>query len=204
MSSLSKKQEDSLKGVQVELLVNKYLAGDNSAFTDLKNYLQPVVFSVIFNKKYPGHTQYIEDLEQECWLEVIKSLPGWQPQRGPLKYYLFRCLANRAMKYLNFMKSTRQFVQLEEVQNILSAELKEEVRQDLDISLKTRFKSERVSYIVKEVCIAVYLKTFDSERYRITSYLQQVTGLNKRQVKFLINYALVIIRYHFWKTHNAK
>lgn len=205
MNLLEKKPIASLTEEELQQIVKSYLTGDQKSFVILVRYFEPVIRNVIFTKKYPGAYENSEDVRQECLIELYKSIPKWDPTRGTLKNFMFKCFSNRAMQYLH---RTSQFssnaVSLDEIPNdiLMQEDLPKE--QDLDISIFIRFNNEREKYIFRIVCTAVYFRYFDEMRGRIVEYLRELTGYKQHRIRFLIDYSLVVLRMHYWRNYEPK
>lgn len=196
MHSSKKKPSVTVREQRIEEIVQSYLQGNQNKFKEIHEYLLPVINQVLHTKKYPGYLEHIEDIKQECWLDAVKNLPLWDPARGTLKNFMFKCFANRTLVYLHRVESTRTFVQIEELAEVLPAQNVNVFVDELDIELPTRFFSEKDQLIIRRVCITVYLRTFNSIRNKIIKDLRQWTGYSVARIRFLVDYALVLIRKH--------
>lgn len=187
------RQSPIVREPKVESTVARYLSGDKTAFAEIYGYLLPVINQVIHTKRYPGYIDHVEDITQECWMDAIKNLQNWSPERGTLKNFMFKCFANRTMVYLHKMNVSVSSVPIEDVEQTLPAEPKMD-SSDLDISLSIRFSGDKERYVVGRVCVAVFLHVFDGCRNKLLRELRYMTGLSLRRIRFLIDYALVIVR----------
>jgi RNA polymerase sigma-70 factor, ECF subfamily len=74
-------------------LVDRLLAGDEAAFSDLVNHLQSSL--VRLARTFVADHGAAEEVVQDTWLGVIKGLPAFE-RRASLKTWIFRILVNRA------------------------------------------------------------------------------------------------------------
>lgn len=199
---------------EIEALVAGYKAGDQTATDALVVYIKKLIKQVLHTKKFPGYHDHLEDLEQECWIDALKNLPKWRPERGTLKNYFFQCFINRAKLYLYRTLQVHRdglrvwhspaFVeewcdngggQTREPPEVIDvAPASDILPTELLVSIPSRFAGARESYVLRKVCTAVYLRVFDGTRGKIVADLRRITGLGAKRLKFLIDYSLVAIR----------
>lgn len=184
-----------MKEPEIENCVTRYLDGDNTAFSAIKDYLSPVLTRVINSKKLLRTHSAVEDIEQECWIDLIENLHTWNPKKGNLKGYVYRCFSNRAIDYVykeNRYKTNS--VSVEEHPIELKNNHQLHIQEDLLIKLRSRFSSPKQQYIIQKVCLAVFLKIFDFQKNRIISEIKEVTHWPNSRVRFYVDYTLVLIR----------
>ena len=75
-------------------LVAATLAGDQDAFGEIVRRYQRLVFNAVYH--YLGRHQDIEDLAQEVFLKVYRSLDRYDRGR-PLQAWIFRIAANQCL-----------------------------------------------------------------------------------------------------------
>lgn len=195
MSSSETKLRATVTDPMLETAVKAYLAGNEHAFnTVLYPYIDKIITQMLRKKHYPGYQSHMDDIRQECWAGAMKNLRLWDPARGTLKNYLFKCFANRAMIYLHRVGSTRVHVPLEDIADSHSGTPIDVFEQDLNIRIPSRFTDEREVCIIRRVAVAVFLRVFDGRRNRLVRELREWTGYSLCRVKFLVEYALLIVR----------
>ena len=80
-----------------EELVKATLEGDSHAFEEIVERYQRLVFSIVYH--YVGTRDVVEDLAQEVFLKVFRSLETFD-MRGPLKSWVSRITANTCLDEL--------------------------------------------------------------------------------------------------------
>ena len=80
-----------------EELVKATLEGDTYAFEEIVERYQRLVFHIIYH--YVGARDVVEDLAQEVFLKVFRSLETFD-MRGPLKAWVSRITANTCLDEL--------------------------------------------------------------------------------------------------------
>lgn len=80
-----------------EELVKATLEGDTYAFEEIVERYQRLVFHIIYH--YVGARDVVEDLAQEVFLKVFRSLKTFD-MRGPLKAWVSRITANTCLDEL--------------------------------------------------------------------------------------------------------
>jgi RNA polymerase sigma-70 factor (ECF subfamily) len=80
-----------------EALVKATLGGDSQAFEEIVKRYQRLVFNIIYH--YVGARDVVEDLAQEVFLKVFRSLDTFD-MRGPLKAWVSRITANTCLDEL--------------------------------------------------------------------------------------------------------
>lgn len=78
-------------------LVRRCLAGDGDALRSLIETYQGPVYALCF--QMVGHRQDAEDITQEVFLRVVRSLHRWDTRR-PLRPWIFAIAANRCRTHL--------------------------------------------------------------------------------------------------------
>jgi RNA polymerase sigma-70 factor, ECF subfamily len=97
-----------------EILVEALLAGDESAFMSLVDRYGPVMLRIA--RSYVGSSAVAEEVVQEAWLSVIRSLPRFQG-RSSLKTWILRILKNIASRRAAQERRAVPFSALEELEN---------------------------------------------------------------------------------------
>jgi len=85
-------------------LVESVLAGDGSAFQTLVERYQKLVFNIGFH--YMGRREEVEDIAQEVFLKVYRSLSKYDPER-PMKAWVSRITTNFCLDELRKRKVRR-------------------------------------------------------------------------------------------------
>jgi RNA polymerase sigma-70 factor (ECF subfamily) len=80
-----------------EALVKATLGGDSQAFEEIVKRYQRLVFNIIYH--YVGARDVVEDLAQEVFLKVFRSLDTFD-MRGSLKAWVSRITANTCLDEL--------------------------------------------------------------------------------------------------------
>lgn len=203
-TSSAKKQIDSLEESEIRVYVQSYLNGDTTAFIKLSPYLEKIIHRVVRSRAPSSSRESLEDIRQECWIESIKNLVRWDPERGSLKNFLFACFSNRALTYIHRNTDRSHTVAIEDVpEGELGESTIANTSGDLNFSMDSRLRDFCADYVLRRVCVAIYIGVFDRFRKRIFNELKDTTGLSAKKLYFLIDYALVTIRKHFveygWK-----
>lgn len=181
-----------------------YLRGDMRAFSKLSPYVDKIIYRVIRSRALSSSRESCEDIRQECWIEAIKNLPRWDPDRGTLKNFLFACFSNRALTYIHRNSDKYSSVPIEDVpEGDLGESTISSSPGDLNFFLNSRMRNFCTDYILRRICVAIYIGVFDRFRKRIFNELKELTGLSTNKLYFLFDYSLVTIRKHFveygWK-----
>lgn len=173
-----------------------YIAGDSSAFNKIKNYLETIIRDAIsFRKRFVDFNN-IEDIRQECWIEILLRLPRWNPDRGHLRPFLFKCLSNRIVRYCYSSASGRQYIPVGDVEPYMDHEQNYPFKtgEDLNIEVRTRFSGPLEIYIIRRIAVALYLRAFEHRKGQIISELKKMSGRPERDISFMVDYALVTLR----------
>ena len=189
-----KQRKELLTQEQIEKNVKEWIAGDQQAFLRLHHTIDSIINQVIYTKKYNGYFQHFEDLKQECWIDTIRILPNWDPTRGSLKNYLFKCYCNRILSYLHKKCQTQGYEDIEEMTDLLTTEDVRQLPSELEIKLYSRFDSAVDVYVIDKVCCSIYLRIFNLYRNQIIKEIREITGLKLKRVRFLIDYSIVLMR----------
>lgn len=80
------------------ILVHRCLRGDNEAVRQLVDRFQAEVYSLCM--RLLNHRHDAEDVTQEVFLRIFRSLRGWDPQR-PLKPWIMSIAVNRCRTWLS-------------------------------------------------------------------------------------------------------
>lgn len=93
-----------------QILISRCRAGDDEAFGLLFEKYKNLVFRTTYLTL--GSTAEAEDILQEVFLQVHRSLDGYNPERGAFSTWLYRITVNRC---LNRRRSRTSTVSLEDI-----------------------------------------------------------------------------------------
>lgn len=188
-------------GTSLEEMILQWNEGDNRTFNLMYPELERIVETSLKIRHVRASRGYYEDIRQECWIEVMKNLKRWDPQRGSVRNFLISCCTNRILKFI-FSHQKRDVLELSleiraaEAEAVLMQPALNLGSDDLDVDFNPRLRGFRVDYITRRVFIAMFYEVFEVEKKKIFSELLEVTRLSKRKLAFLMDYACVAIRLH--------
>lgn len=197
MTSFKANPNETL-GIDNEIvLVDRYLSGDQASFDGIKNILEPLIHSLVKNKKRFLTPEKEEDLIQECWVEVLLKLDRWDPARGPLRGFFYRCLQNCVLGYFRKSIPQSKIIYTDQFEDHLTCEIDEILPEDhLDITIQTRIKGYLANHILQRVALAIYLKCFDEYRSKLIQQISKQSKVSKFKIRFLVDYCVVLVRMH--------
>ena len=177
--------------------VRRFLAGDHSAFESIRVHLEPLIQSVISPRKRYFYLDQVDDVRQDCWIEVIQKLKYWDPARGTLKSFMYKCVQHCVTNYFRRSQYFSKFIASDDLEDRLST-LAEEAQPsfELELAIKNRINSNVARYIMGRVVIATYLKVFDKTRSKLVQDVARSGLVSPREAVFLINQAVVTLRWH--------
>lgn len=85
-------------------LVARALEGDSAAFAGIIERYQRLVFNIVYH--YLGRREPVEDMAQEVFLKVYRSLGRYDPGR-PLRHWIGKIAANQCLDELRKRKTRR-------------------------------------------------------------------------------------------------
>ena len=85
-------------------IVAAILEGDSNCFQQLVERYQGLVFSIIYH--YLGRRNEVEDMAQDVFLKVFRSLSSFDPER-PMKSWIARITTNTCLDELRRWKTSR-------------------------------------------------------------------------------------------------
>lgn len=174
-----------------ELLVKRASKGDDDAFRSLVEKYQGLVFAICFN--ITGHRQEAENLAQETFLQVYRSLSRYE-NKG-FKSWIGKIATNKAIDWKRKMRleNEAKVVYLEDIENLedISSEdnsiqdelIKRENTEKLlelcnklpeiysNVLIKYYIESKSYNEISKEYGISV--KTVESRLYRAKKVIRE-------------------------------
>jgi RNA polymerase sigma-70 factor (ECF subfamily) len=147
-------------------LINRARNGDAEAFGDLYEQHLNSVFRFFYSRL--DNRQDAEDLTEETFFRVWRSLPNFEDQGVPFLAYIFHIARNLLIDHRRRFANSKGFVALEEemavksqanpsevaLNNIQHQEVKEaleELKDDYQLVLVTRFLSELSTEEVAQV-----------------------------------------------------
>nr|BDD47578.1 hypothetical protein 12 [bacterium] len=195
--SKEKLQKNTAK-IEITNDVQAYLSGDETAFERMHGYLESVIHSILYSKRYSFNENIIDDLKQECWLEIICKLHRWEPERGSLRTFLTKCLTNRIASYFRSTDSDQKYFPVENIETYITHETEDipDIDQELTIRVHTRLTGALAMYVLRRISIAVYYRVFEHHRTRIIKELCDMSGRPPKEILFLVDYSLVVLRRH--------
>ena len=101
---------------QLELILKKAQAGSNEAFTELYNSYFERVYNFTFYRV--SHKETAEDLTEEVFVKVFEKLKGLTELKA-FEGWLFQIARN---KIIDYYRSKKQTVSLEDIENTLEYE----------------------------------------------------------------------------------
>ncbi len=196
-SSAVKRENISWESDHLHESVQRFLSGDRSAFEAIRLHLEPIVHSVVNASRHRIFLDQVEDIRQECWIEVIQKLSLWDPLRGSLRSFMYRCVSNCVASYFRRCKYFSHFIPSEDAHEQLTTMPEESLQAaDLDICLRIRFNTPVSRYVIHRVAIAVYLRVFERCRNGFIKDVARIAVIPPKRAEFLINYAVVTLRRH--------
>lgn len=187
----SKSHKKPLRDKRIEELVKAYLAGDKSKFSELHAVIEPLIKFIVKTRSKTSTSQDREDYMQECWLKALTNLAKWNPERGTLKNFLFACFTN---KIICLFRAKKDECHLSEsmLENLVIEQ--EMTAVELQVELSTRFTEPAEKYIMQNVGVAMYLKTYDKRRERLKRELYRITRMPRARISFLMDYTAYKMR----------
>ncbi len=153
-------------------LVEDILAGDSDAFEQLISRYQKLVFNIIYH--YMGRRGEVEDLAQEVFLKVFKSLEMYDQSR-PMKAWIARIATNRCLDEMRKGRYSR--VQL-------FSDLTEGEEDRIQYYYDRSARGASLTETEAEECFALLHKLMDrlTEKDRVAFVLREVEGLDYSEV----------------------
>jgi RNA polymerase sigma-70 factor (ECF subfamily) len=102
---LSVREENTVQLDQDRELIERFLSGQDEAFEELVVAYQTMIFNLSF--RFMGDAQEAEDLSQEVFLKIFKSLKQFRGA-STLKTWIYRITTNMALNKLKFYKRRRR------------------------------------------------------------------------------------------------
>jgi len=90
-------------------LVSRCLAGKEGAFAELVERFQNLVFNLSY--RFMGSPQEAEDLSQEVFLKIFRSLPTFR-RASTLKTWIYRITTNMALNRIKWLRRRGQYRQV--------------------------------------------------------------------------------------------
>ena len=177
--------------------VQQFLKGNARAFDEIRKHLEPLIQSVIGPRKRYFYLDQVDDVRQDCWIEVIQKLKYWDPARGSLKSFMYKCVQNCVTNYFRRSRYFARFAPSEIMEDRLSSECDDAPNlSELELEITGRINTHVARYIMNRVVVATYLKVFEKSRGRIVAEVVRVGVISSREAIFLVNQAVVTLRWH--------
>lgn len=175
----------------MEKTVAGYLRGDNEATDALIAYTKRYFETAINLKRCFSDDR--EDIIQECWIYALKMIPKWKPERGTFGTYL-KLVVRKALYEWTDKADSAYDILVGDFDDVSEEKKESEVSSELDIRLSSRFRDVREIYTIRRVCVAIYLDEWDRRNLQIIREIGRATRLRQSRIKFLVDYAIVILR----------
>ncbi len=153
-------------------LVAQILAGDSDAFEQLIKRYQKLVFNIIYH--HMGRRGEVEDLAQEVFLKVFKSLDMYDQSRS-MKAWIARITTNRCLDEMRKGRHSR--VQL-------FSDLTEEEEDRIQYYYHRSGRGASLTETEAEECFALLHKLMNrlTEKDKVAFVLREVEGLDYSEV----------------------
>ena len=172
-------------------LVEKWQAGDISAFEALFQQYQRLVFKTAYLMS--GNKEEAEDILQEVFISVWKSRHSFDPVKGKLTTWVHRITANQCVD--RHRKKQSAFLSLEKAEEDGLHLPERGSSESAEDSLISKWEYERLVNAMNSLDIkhrpVLVLRYFDDLSY---SEIAQVLDISLGTVKSRINHALKFLR----------
>lgn len=164
----------------LENLINKAKKGDESAFCDLVGDMEPLVYNFAL-RMMNGNHQDAEDMAQEAFLRVYKSLTGYKAEAS-FKTWVLRICKNVCLDEMR--KRSVRVVAGEEVPEVVadSTDVQGEV---IDNERREMLKNA-INSLEGRAKMLIVMRDINGLSYKEIS---QITGLEQGTVKSALNRA---------------
>lgn len=122
-------------------LIDRCLGGDQKAMRELVDQYQALVYGLCF--RMLGHRQDAEDITQEVFVRVFRSLERWDPERD-FKPWLLAIAGNRCRSLLSTKR--RKMVHAEFVEEIPDRTPNQEAADNLSEEVQLALEEMRAEY----------------------------------------------------------
>lgn len=173
-------------------MVKGYLTGEPAATASLVAYAGKY-FKAAVAACFKNRSDH-EDIVQECWIYAIKMIPKWNPERGSFSTYLKWIVRKAFSKHAAHVEFESFEIPSgrEACPTLLMVAPTQEP--ELDIELESRFRDQREVYTVRRVCMAVYLGEWERKNEQMIQEISRTTCLRHGRIRFLADYAIVLLR----------
>lgn len=170
--------------------LKRFLSNDQLAFEELIKHYEAYVFAIILNFVSPNEA---EDLAQEIFLQIYRSLPRYRPNN--LKGWIGKIAANKAIDWKRRQRESTGMVDVSEL-NIAS-----EIHPDDFLIQKEN--EQRIRAICRSLPV-IYEQVITSYYYQHQSYQQiaDAEGISIKAVESRLYRARMLIRQK-WKEGNG-
>ena len=165
-------------------LVASALKGDSTAFAEIIKRYQRLVFNIVYH--YLGRREPVEDLAQEVFLKVYRSLDRYDPQR-PLRHWIGKITANQCLDALRKRKTRRT-----DVMSDLSEDEQGRIWRHYEMSSQGRQMAEDQA----ERCFAMLQQAMEGlgEKDRMAFVLRELDDMPYAEVAAMLNSSEVAAR----------
>lgn len=170
--------------------LNRFLSNDQLAFEELVKHYEAYVFAIILNFVAKDEA---EDLAQDVFLQIYRSLPGYRPNN--LKGWIGKIAANKAIDWKRRRRDTIRMADVSE------ASIASGINPD-DFLIQKENEQR-----IREICHSlpvIYGQVITSYYYRHQSYQQiaEAEGISIKAVESRLYRARMLIRQK-WKEDNG-
>lgn len=156
-----------------------------------------------FKKGYPEIET--DDVCQECLMAAHKLLKRADFEVGNSIHFFYKCFQNILIDMARTASRERKVITLVSTNDLDHAETPERMGEleDKMVEIKTRFHSFFAFYTINRVFSAMIYGGIESDKkYGLINSLIMMTGKDRNTVRFMIEYAIVVIRQRFLKGLN--
>lgn len=164
----------------LENLINKAKKGDESAFCDLVGDMEPLVYNFAL-RMMNGNHQDAEDMAQEAFLRVYKSLTGYKAEAS-FKTWVLRICKNVCLDEMR--KRSVRVVAGEEVPEVVADST--DVQGEVVDNERREMLKNAINSLEERAKMLIVMRDINGLSYKEIS---QTTGLEQGTVKSALNRA---------------
>lgn len=164
----------------LENLINKAKKGDESAFCDLVGDMEPLVYNFAL-RMMNGNHQDAEDMAQEAFLRVYKSLTGYKAEAS-FKTWVLRICKNVCLDEMR--KRSVRVVAGEEVPEVVADST--DVQGEVVDNERREMLKNAINSLEERAKMLIVMRDINGLSYKEIS---QITGLEQGTVKSALNRA---------------
>ncbi|MBN1987176.1 MAG: RNA polymerase sigma-70 factor [Prolixibacteraceae bacterium] len=184
MATTSKKTI-KIGGIDEQILVERMILGDKTAFELLFKYYYPGL--VVFATNIVVNTDEAEEIVQDFFVRIWENRSALKTD-NPLKNYLFTSIKNRS---INFLKSAQV---KKSVIDELKRQMETEIRYNPDIYTATELQQQLKNAFKKLPPRTAEIFTLSRFKGFSNDEIAESLGISKRTVETQVSNALKIIR----------